>query len=474
MLAFMKDIKDSDLDALLKPEDLKKAKEIFTEIVTMINFMGSFFAKLLLFINTGSTSAMSKSDFHTLSLLMSTMLVPHYIFERYSFFLAKILTIQDQREWFEWRREKVKCKSTSNDLIFLKKFIGVEEKRNLIRKNTIRRMSSARFVQKREIGFHQVNGIKMDMNEFLSHLQLQVNLELDEVFTTDLNSIIEYFKSLDEFVNKTFYNAELEIKIDLMRLILRMTTATKFVTYIYVLSNMKVEFLDECQIFALFCQVMLVELKKPSQEKTERKETHDNSKCYTTVPGRTRLHSGNYLEPKDSCGRDNMILYEPNNKSIGKRTILPAHLNLSGSGIYKNNDSIDNDSSFRDASYADGLRSPVSIRTGRPPTSVFKPIIIQLDNTSLRSSKIREESSEIDLDQDSGDLSESSPRRNEQDLNSFKIRNSCSPQPRMLKRLSHVNPLGSMVSNGSQKTIVTNKDEDDMLEEVPEVALFEY
>lgn len=264
MLAFMKGIKDIELVGLSNQEDQKRAKEIFKEILSMVKCMGKFFATLLLYIYTGIKESKFKSDYQTLSLIMSTMLVPQFIFERYTFFLAKALTIEDQKKWFKWRQEMVRTRQVCTDLVYLNKLIAVEEKRNLIRKNTIQAMSSARLIPKREMDYH-VNSYRMDINEFLSHLELKVNLELDDIFSSDLQAIIEYFKHMDEFINQTFRNAELEIKIDLMRLVLRVTTSTKFVNYIYVLSHMNVDFLNECQIFALFCQVLLTELKKPMQ-----------------------------------------------------------------------------------------------------------------------------------------------------------------------------------------------------------------
>ena len=93
-------------------------------------------------------------------------------------------------------------------------------------------MSSSRLITARRDFDVHVDSKVMDINEFLSHLELQVNLMLDEVFSSDLKSILDYFKTVDLFIDKTFQNSELEIKIDLMRLILRMTKATKFVTYI--------------------------------------------------------------------------------------------------------------------------------------------------------------------------------------------------------------------------------------------------
>ena len=162
----------------------------------------------------------------------------------------------------------VKNKEAFADLVFLNQFIVQEDKRNLIRKNTQYTMSSSRLITARRDFDVHVDSKIMDINEFLSHLELQVNLMLDEVFSSDLKSILDYFKTVDLFIEKTFQNSELEIKIDLMRLILRMTKATKFVTYIQVLNAMKVDFLNECQIFALFCQVLLSELKKTVQKPT--------------------------------------------------------------------------------------------------------------------------------------------------------------------------------------------------------------
>lgn len=437
MLAFMKDIKDIELIGLTNPQDIQRAKDIFKELLSMIKYMGKFFAVLLLYIYTGIKDAKFKTDYHTLSLIMTTMMVPTYIFERYSFFLAQVLTMDDQNAWFNWRKEVVKHKIVCHDLIYLKKFIAVEEKRNLIRKNTMRRMSSARIIPKSEIDYH-VNRLKMDINEFLSHLQLQVNLELDDIFSSDLQAIIEYFKVLDDYINRTFPNAELEIKIDLMRLILRVTSSTKFVNYIYVLSNMNVDFLNECQIFALFCQVLLTELKKPKQDQLLKEKELEVSRiaAQSTSPLKRKPSMADSRGGGDdsSCYRATFEL--PDSSSLDKLPKLsPLRLSCepepsrAGDSIRRSN--ID-DSMGRSPVYAGKLVPP--------PLSIFSPKIKQ-HKDSIRSS----DSSEIDLEPDSPELSESSPKRHEKvsAFQKYKQRNSLNNRPKVLKRLGHIDPYSS-------------------------------
>lgn len=466
----MKDIKNIELESLSNNEESKRAKEIFTEIVTMIKFMGSFFAKTLLFIYTGSTTAMFKSDYHTLSLIMSTMLVPTYFFERYCFFLGIILTVNDQKAWFEWRREMVRHKMSFHDLLYLMKFIGVEEKRNLIRKNTIRRMSSAVIPKLRgDLNYHVTN-IKMDMNEFLSHLQLQVNLELDEVFTSDLRCIIEYFQSLDDFINKTFPNAELEIKIDLMRLILRMTTSTKFVNYIYVLSNMNVEFLNECQIFALFCQVLLVELKKPKQPLKLELSNHplDNSRGALTHTPRARVRSINLAPVLET-----MDLLRPSNNldlSIQLNKATPPSLNnLNISGLH---DSIPNTDTRPDD--PSQIRSPISERPRPSPFALYKQKSKRQIEDSRKSIRNKEDSLEVDFEQESVS-SISRKRLHLENGSKPKQRSSLSPEPKILKRLPQIECMSSVdliTSKASEITESLGEESSEDLEEAQKINLF--
>ena len=231
LLSFIKDIDEIDLNALQCPAMLKRAREIFLEIVNMIKYLGYFITKMIIY--TGNVRVNFKSEYHTLGLILNTLLVPKYTFQRYAFYLAKLLSVEDQKRYFDRRRTLLKQRSAFEDLIFLNKFIVQADTGKLIRKNTL---SSTTNLEIKDLNVLFENKV-MDMNEFLSHLQLKVKLELDEVFCSDLKTIVEYFKEVEQFITTVFQNAELEIKIDLMRLILRITTSTKFVNIIYVLNE---------------------------------------------------------------------------------------------------------------------------------------------------------------------------------------------------------------------------------------------
>ena len=309
MVALMKKLCYQDLTSIENPEQLSAVKSAFTEIVTMMKYMGVFFTKLLIFIYTGKTKGNFRSDYHTLSLIMNTMLVPDYIYERYASFFAKVILRDDMTKWFDNRKILIKQKKAFSDLLYLNQFIIEEDKKRLIRKNTHATMSFSHMGGVKELLGAHITNQTMDINEFLAHLEVQVDLDLDEIFTKNLQSILEYFRGIDKFIDMTFKNTELEIKIDLMRLILRMTPSTKFVIYIYVLSSMKVEFLNECQIFALFCQVLLAELKKPIILEDPQRETYygkagDHSTTFLHNPSRQGSILVNFPPP----GRKNSIL----------------------------------------------------------------------------------------------------------------------------------------------------------------------
>lgn len=291
MLVFMENVDEIELVCIECPEMMTRAKQIFTELVSMIKYMGYFLTRLIMFTYTGETNGNYRNQYHTFGLILNTLMVPKYTFQKYSFYLAKLLSLEDQNRYFERRKVLQKQKSTFDDLIFLNKFIVQKDKRNLIRKNTVaaRRGVSIDF-KDFDKDFNALFDHKiMDMNEFLSHLQLKVNLEIDDIFCSDLKTIVEYFNCVEKFISDIFQMAELEIKIDLMRLILRITKATKFVNFIYILNAMKLEFLDECQIFALFCQVLLAEIKKPAIK--------FEPKSQPTVITDLKINMGNFNSP---------------------------------------------------------------------------------------------------------------------------------------------------------------------------------
>jgi hypothetical protein len=106
----------------------------------------------------------------------------------------------------------------------------------------------------------------MDIEEFLVHLNLHLKMNLDYVFSSDLKEILKFFTAIEDFMEKTFGNKELEIKIDMMRLIVRMTNATYFIDKIYMLSQMNIKYLDYWQTFSLFSQVLMSELLTVEQK----------------------------------------------------------------------------------------------------------------------------------------------------------------------------------------------------------------
>lgn len=102
--------------------------------------------------------------------------------------------------------------------------------------------------------------VQMNMEEFLVHLNLHLKMNLDYVFSQDLREILKFFTAIEDFMEKTFGNKELEIKIDMMRLVVRMTNATVFIDKIYMLSQMNIKYLEYWQTFSLFTQVLMSEL----------------------------------------------------------------------------------------------------------------------------------------------------------------------------------------------------------------------
>jgi len=102
----------------------------------------------------------------------------------------------------------------------------------------------------------------MDIPEFLMHLNLHMQMNLDYVFLGKVDDLVQFFASLESFLEHTFQNKEVEVKIDIIRLMIRMTNATFFVEKLLLLHKMKIDFLEQWQTFSLFTQVLIHEIKK--------------------------------------------------------------------------------------------------------------------------------------------------------------------------------------------------------------------
>lgn len=99
------------------------------------------------------------------------------------------------------------------------------------------------------------------MEEFLAHLNLDLRTNLDHVFNSNLEEILEFFNSVEHFMINILGGQELEVKIDLIKLIIRTTNAETFTEKIFMVSLMKLGFLQQWQTFDLFIQVLKFEMK---------------------------------------------------------------------------------------------------------------------------------------------------------------------------------------------------------------------
>lgn len=115
-------------------------------------------------------------------------------------------------------------------------------------------------------------GQKMNIHEFIVHLNLHLSQNLDHVFSSGLDSILRFFKDVEKFIETVFGGQELEIKIDLMKILLRMSNASSFVEKIFMIKEMKMDFLANWQTFELFIQVLMVELKWNKMRASKRSD----------------------------------------------------------------------------------------------------------------------------------------------------------------------------------------------------------
>ncbi len=192
--------------------------------------------------------------------------------------------MERKAEWVKFRQLQRACECAFDDLHYLKQFVHKEEGKITIRCKTIQKFRSTTEHSMQEIpessGFMRKLSVAksaqfielvgsptsvleqkdMDVPEFLIHMNLQLQMNLDHAFLSGIKEIINFFASVEKFMIDTFGNSELEIKIDMMRLIVRMTNAVYFVDKIYMLDLMRIPYLDNWQTFALFVQVVYDEV----------------------------------------------------------------------------------------------------------------------------------------------------------------------------------------------------------------------
>ena len=173
-------------------------------------------------------------------------------------FMARVLLLKDVNMYIVKKRILLKQNRIFDDLVYLNQFITNEHDQQTLRQLTRKNMGEVVNDEKNyNYLYAQINQKKMEMNEFLGHVNHHLKLNLDQIFFANLADIMYFFNRIEDFMEKIFKNAELEIKIDLIRVILRINDSTDFFYKIFLITLMDIEFLTSCQIFALFNQVLL-------------------------------------------------------------------------------------------------------------------------------------------------------------------------------------------------------------------------
>lgn len=262
MIAFLIEIDAKELKPLESTEEKKLCITILRRILRLIKQLGIFISLVLkLFSNQllDTNRKGGKTEYESTILIMNLLLKFSFGFYVYSTFLSKIFILKDINIW--QGRKKMEWKTNNgqgfSDLIYLRQFITSEHEQRNLRMLTKKTMELQSDDQNYTYHFAQINHKRMELNEFLVHLNQHLKLNLDQVFFSNLSDILFYFNNIEEFMEEIFKNAELEIKIDLIRLILRVNDSTEYIYRIFMIHNMDLEFLNECQIFALFNQVVL-------------------------------------------------------------------------------------------------------------------------------------------------------------------------------------------------------------------------
>lgn len=295
MLVMMVNARDIDVKEPKNKKTLKKARSILKNIMESAHSLGVFLASVSHHLYSESDQKFNKKtqDFFTMCIILNSLLRSKYAFYCYSLFLSKIIMSKKKLMYLQHRQKSKTNLQSFDDLIYMKKFIVDQDSQNTVRCNSIqflRSSSSTKNVQKIEQmtpkGLHgflnsslfldkdappcsntlqqrggKVSEVQMDIHEFVVHLNLHLKMNLDHVFSSGLKEILTFFTTIEEFMEKTFGNKELEVKIDLMRLIIRMTNATLFIDKIVMLNAMRVRYLEYWQTFSLFTQVLLAELR---------------------------------------------------------------------------------------------------------------------------------------------------------------------------------------------------------------------
>lgn len=293
MLTAMVNVKDSEICEIRDPALKKKAKKIFQDILDSVKYLGVFLSQVMYPLYSDEYNKKIE-DFFSMCIILNSLLRSKYVFYCYTFYLSKVLIFKNKQFYLQKRQRSKSRFRAFDDLIYMNKFLIDEASQKMVRSHSVqflRDSSSSKhfrnlekiekmtpkgmhnilkssvFLDKEELenlgarGKRKAANVQMDIHEFLVHLNLHLKMNLDYVFSGNLKEILAFFTAIEDFMEKTFGNKELEVKIDLMRLIIRMTNATLFIEKIFMLNKMRIKYLEYWQTFSLFTQVMLSELR---------------------------------------------------------------------------------------------------------------------------------------------------------------------------------------------------------------------
>jgi len=260
MITFMQELDTQELQPLEDIEDRRKCIKTLKEIMNLVKKLGVFLSKLLQLLRNQPISSDKKTEIYSTTLTINCLLKYNFCFYIFGMFLSRIFITKEIGIWIIGKKKQLNKNQGFDDLVYLNQFIASEKDQKTLRELTRRNMKDE--MSSKDAGsynylYAQINQKKMEMNEFLGHVNHHLKLDLDEIFFSNLSDFMFFFNKIEDFMDKVFHNAELEIKIDLIRLILRVNDSTEFFYRIFLINLMDLEFLSSCQIFALFNQVLL-------------------------------------------------------------------------------------------------------------------------------------------------------------------------------------------------------------------------
>ena len=258
MIMFLSSLDVAEIKPLEGAEEIKTCKKALKEILKLVKSLGKCFSMYIQTLENGRIGSEEKTEHISTALTINCFLKYNFSFYVMSMFMARILLLKDVNTYVVKKRILLKENRIFEDLAYINRFITNESGQQTLRQLTRKHMDKAVSDEKNyNYLYAQINQKQMEMDEFLGHVNHHLKLNLDHIFFANLADIMYFFNRIEDFMDKIFKNAELEIKIDLIRVIFRINDSTDFFYKIYLITLMDIPFLTSCQIFALFNQVLL-------------------------------------------------------------------------------------------------------------------------------------------------------------------------------------------------------------------------